>query len=284
MERILRSSSQNTKSKVTDKFFAQDFSWQGGETCSREDKKVVIFDFDCTITGNDTTKESSLSAKKSSSFCEFPSHHFYYATHNEEYGRKICQIFTEAELQGIFPQMYPKQIDWCRNFFGSKMRLQKLGDLFKIIISKGFKIIILTRGCSWHVGCMLRVVGLLKYITSIGGDSSVKYSTLWLNIIDNNLVIDATKNYFTKDREILRLLDEGFMVRYIDDDPEEHLRILNVINESDNRNYNYGNIGKSASICRDDNIRKNCIKFPDFIKNGNGMTIDMMSKLIKMCN
>src|SRR5438874_1144904 len=83
------------------------------------------------------------------------------------------------------------------------------------------KIIILTRGYSWHVGCVLRMVDLLKYITSIGGNSSVNDSTLWLNIIDNMLVIDETKNYSTKDKEILRLLKNGFIVRYIDDDPEE---------------------------------------------------------------
>lgn len=255
--------------------FGQDFSCEDFSD-SFEDKKVIVFDFDCTISGNDSVKKSST--------LEFPPHHFYHATHNDEFGKKICQIFTEAERQKIFPPMCSEQIDWCREFFGSNMRLRKLEELFETVTSKKFQIIILTRGCSWHVGCVLRIVGLLKYITSIGGNSSIKYSTLWLDVIDNVLVVDKTKKYLTKDREILKLLENGFMVRYIDDDPDEHFKILKVINKLGNRKYNYGNIGKSGSICRDVNIRKNCIKFPDFKKNGSGMTIEMMSKLIEVCS
>ena len=306
---LMSNSQDKNKDKeylVPNKIFGQDFSCEDSSG-SFEHNKVVIFDFDCTISGNDAPKETStlfsecprdssesinrslgckleLKASIPCSTSGFPAHHFYHATHNEECGKKICQIFTEAERQKNLPTtMHPEQIDWCKEFFGSNTRLQKLKELFKAITIKGFQIIILTRGCSWHVGCILRIVDLLKYITSIGGNSSIKCSTLWLNVIDNMLVIDATKKYLTKDREILRLLENGFMVRYIDDDPEEHFRILKVVNKLSSRKYNYGNIGKSGSICRDANIRKNCIKFPDFKKNGRGMTIEMMSKLIEVC-
>lgn len=247
------------------------------KNCRENKDKVIVFDFDCTISGNGNNlpRESTVTG--------LPPHHFYYAILKEEHGKEIGQIFTQGENSGIFPVLSQGQTDWCRNFFGTEQRLRKLSELFKNLCAKNFKIIILTRGRSWHVACVLRITGLLKYVTSIGGNSSISDDTLWLNVSKNTVVIDTNKNYSTKDNEILKLLEKGIMVRYIDDDSYEHSKILETINKFRYHNYDYANIGKSALACNDPIIQNNCVRIPDFKKNGKGMTIEMMDKIMEVC-
>ena len=69
-------------------------------------------------------------------------------------------------------------------------------------------------------------------------------------------------------------------MRYIDDDDGEHLKVLKNVEAGDN----YGNVGQSGITCNVESIMQNCIYYDDFVKDGNGMTIDMMDTLKNIIN
>lgn len=239
--------------------------------------RVLVLDFDCTTTGSDLPTSKSDESNITSLI---PPHHFYYAIRSDPIGKQVNSIFKASETSSKVPTLNLDQIEWCANLFGSYHRLYKLKQVFETLTRNGDQIMIFTRGYSWHVGCVLKIAGLLRYISAIAGFSSLTGNGQWLNVKQNWLSPDLRREYKSKDDEILKLLAAGYKVRYIDDDPEEHIRVLLVLNSS-SKQVNYGNLGRSGSICCREDIRSNCIKVDTFQKNGNGMTLEMMDQLME---
>jgi predicted HAD superfamily phosphohydrolase YqeG len=186
-----------------------------------ENKKCVVFDFDCTI----TTK-----------------HWYWFTTDLSTFVQKFGDISDQFNCREKILECLKTKITYTlsfgeRNwimmsFLGGYDRMAYLKDMFKTLTTNGCTLYILSRGNKSHIDTFLNITGLNLYFSS-----------------ENVYGHEMRKDLFLK-----KLINKYEKVTYIDDDDTEHLAFLRSTCVEENK-YTYIKLphegsGIDEEICR----------------------------------
>ena len=205
-------------------------------------KKVVIFDFDCTLTIL----------------------HAFHMFNTKNYKNiilpdEITNFFINYRHTKKFQKI--NNIDIIKNlFFGNEVRILFLLNLFKFLTTNNYILIIASRGTYDIINYLLTLMDFRKYFKIIKDNKSLNVSE---NII-NDIISDDNYN-FTKDKFIEQLFTKNVdIIYYFDDDNTEFNNLkFTKINEDE----------KSFSCFTYNN--KKLIFYKDLIKEGLGISYDI---------
>ena len=205
-------------------------------------KKVVIFDFDCTLTIL----------------------HAFHMFNTKNYKNiilpdEITNFFINYRHTKKFQKI--NNIDIIKNlFFGNEVRILFLLNLFKFLTTNNYILIIASRGTYDIINYLLTLMDFRKYFKIIKDNKSLNVSE---NIIND---IISNDNYnFTKDKFIEQLFTKNVdIIYYFDDDNTEFNNLkFTKINEDE----------KSFSCFTYNN--KKLIFYKNLIKEGLGISYDI---------
>ena len=189
-----------------------------------DNKKCVVFDFDCTI----TTK-----------------HWYWFTTDLSTFVQKFGNISDQFNCREKILECLKTKITYTlsfgeRNwimmtFLGGYDRIAYLKDMFKTLTTNGCTLYILSRGNKSHIDTFLNITGLNLYFSS-----------------ENVYGHEMRKDLFLK-----KLINKYEKVTYIDDDNTEHLAFLKSTHIEENK-YTYIKLPHEGSGI-DEEICKQCI-------------------------